>query len=121
MIEVEVKAGGHKVGELLIERIGGQMGTGYDQVFKYLAVLKWQMGNPASNRCVQVQHRYGDAWPLLVVTALKALIAEDIQAMIKREAPTLDEIAEQLQALKEKGVTPESLMYAAGQVWNDAN
>lgn len=33
------------------------------------------------------------------------------------EAPTLGEIAKQLQELKDVGVTKESLIYAANKVW----
>lgn len=118
MLEVEVKAGGQRVGVLEIERIGGQEGNDWESVFKYIAILKWQLGKPASDRSAQIQHRYGDAWPILVTTALKALISQNPKEMVN-EAPTLGEIAEQLQELKRKGVTLESMMYATGQVWYD--
>lgn len=82
MLEVEVKAGGHVIGHMEIERID-LPGNDHDSWFTYIAKL--QLHNTDTRRFRQVvHHRYGDEWPALVHTALSALMANTLGQKVRR-------------------------------------
>ena len=67
-----MKAGGHEIGVMHINRSLEEEGYDYDSVFNYWVALRLHNVDKMPKVAV-FQHRYGDEWPILVRKALEAI------------------------------------------------